>query len=310
MSQLYIILIHSIKIMNRLLVTGGSGFIGQNLLPIIDTGKYEVHCISSKKRTEASDIVWHHCNLMEQRELAKLFQEVQPSHLIHLAWSTEPGQYNLPDNFKWMEAGMNLLKLFQEYGGKRVLLAGSGVEYDWSYGQCSEETTPVSNETLYGACKNLLREYSHAFLKHHKISYAWCRLFFIYGPSENPLRLVPHVITSLLNGETATVRSGDLYRDYLYVKDYADSLLHVMESDFQGVVNIGSGEPNKIEYIANLIGEIIGRNELIKFERPARITNRTVVADTSILNNQIGWKPKMSVKESLVETIEWWKKNL
>ena len=68
--------------------------------------------------------------------------------------------------------------------------------------------------------------------------------------------------------------------------------------------------PNKIEYISNLVGELIGRKDLIKFEKPDKITTRTVVANTNILNNQIGWKPGMSLRDGFEETIEWWKKNL
>ena len=162
-------------------------------------------------------------------------RSVKPTHLLHLAWYVVPGKLiTAPENFAWVAASFDLVRRFAEPGGQRVAVCGSGYEYDWRYGYCSEELTPCVPDTVYGACKQALHEMVRSFAAGQGLSAAWGRVFFLYGPNEHPQRLVSSVIRSLLEGEPAPCSHGRQIRDYLHVQDVADGLVALLDSDVAG----------------------------------------------------------------------------
>ncbi len=104
-------------------------------------------------------------------------------------------------------------------------VCGSGYEYDWSYGYCTEGLTPCVPDTVYGACKHALHEMVRSYAAARQLSVAWPRVFFLYGPHEHPQRLVSSVVRALLRGEPAPCSHGRQIRDYMHVQDVADGLV-------------------------------------------------------------------------------------
>jgi len=191
--------------MKKVLVTGATGFIGQYCLPLLLERGFEVHAVTSKDLDEAeSDIYWYRADLLDSEQAKRVMAKVKPSHLLHLAWHTVPGEYwTSTENLRWVQASLDLLQNFVSHGGYRVVMAGTCAEYDWKWGFCSEDTTPLTPETLYGVCKHSLQSMLDAFSKQTGLSSAWGRIFFVYGPHEHPGRLVSSVIRSVLKGEPA-----------------------------------------------------------------------------------------------------------
>src|SRR5262249_4985499 len=147
--------------------------------------------------------------------VAAIINRVRPSHLLHLAWTTEPGSYwTSPDNVRWLEASLSLLRAFAAHGGERVVMAGTCAEYDWAEGICREYPTPLRPISVDGVCKNALREVSESLGTRLGLRTAWGRVFFLYGPHEHPRRLVASVIGSLLHGEPALCSEGTQRRDF------------------------------------------------------------------------------------------------
>jgi nucleoside-diphosphate-sugar epimerase len=297
--------------MSRVLVTGASGCVGRAAVPELVRRGWDVHAVSSREITNASpDVVWHRANLLDTTDVQRVVTAVRPTHLLHLAWYVAPGRWaSAPDNFAWVKASLDLLDAFRTAGGRRVVSAGSCLEYDWDFGYCSEASTPCAPHTIYGTCKHALERLTQAFSQAHGFSSAWGRIFFLYGPHEHPDRLIAHVVRSLLNGEPARCSHGNQIRDYLFVRDVANAFVALLESDVEGPLNVASGRPIALKDLVMRAGTRIGRPELVQLGAiPAAPTDAPlVVANVSRLHASLDWRPAFDLERGLDETIEWWR---
>lgn len=299
--------------MNKVLITGANGFIGCHCLDFLRKEKdFEIHAVTSKRPDEFHDeVIWHQVDLLDADRITLLMAKVHPSHLLHLAWYTVPGKYwNSNENIKWLEASLLLLRSFSIMGGERVVIAGTCAEYDWKYGYCTEETTPLSPIGLYGICKHSLQLVLDSFCRQTGISSAWGRIFFPYGPDDYANKLVPSVIRALLQSETAKCSSGNQLRDYIYVSDVAEAFVQLLKSDVKGPVNIATGNPIAIKEIVYKIAKKLNRTDLIQLgEVPISSEEPDLLAgNVKRLSNEVGWKPKYDLDQGLDKTISSWKK--
>src|SRR5450830_470974 len=210
--------------MKRVLVTGATGFVGRHALPLLVERGFDVHAVARAVPPHAdSRVTWHAADLLGGADVLRaLLEDSQPTHLLHLAWYAEHGKYwRSLENFRWTAASVELAHDFTARGGERLVATGTCAEYDWSGGVCSESSTPLAPSTPYGICKDALRRMLGALAVETKIGFAWGRVFFTFGPGEQPQRLVPSVIRSLLRGDEARTTHGRQVRDFLAVEDVA-----------------------------------------------------------------------------------------
>jgi nucleoside-diphosphate-sugar epimerase len=293
------------------LITGASGFIGQHCIePLLSRG-YEVHAVASPRSAAKSDrVTWHRADLLDPSRAVGLVSDVEPTHLLHLAWYVVPGKLiTSPENFAWTTSSLELVRAFGERGGQRFVGCGSAYEYDWSYGYCSEARTPAVPNTVYGACKQALNLMTAAFAAQTNLSAAWGRAFFLYGPQEQQDRLVASVIRSVLRGQDAKCSHGRQIRDYMHVQDVANGMVALLDSDVVGTVNISSGQATTLREIVSSIGRLVDRPELIKLGAiPARANDAPlVVGDNTRLVHEVGWSQQFGLEDGLRDTIDWWK---
>ena len=294
----------------RVLVTGASGFIGRSCVQILQERGWEIHAVARRRvDAGAGPVKWHTHDFLEPAATSRLLAEIRPTHLLHLAWYTAPKAYwTAPENMQWVAASLDLLRAFGEHGGTRVVMAGSCAEYEWEHELYSEQTTPCRPATLYGACKHGLDVIASRFAAQADLSYAWARIFFLYGPNEHPARLVASVARSLLNGERARCSPGTQARDFLHVEDAARALVQLLVSDIQGAVNIASGQAVTVRELASRIGNLLGRRDLIDFGALPGPTDEPPVirADVRRLTQEVGWHPQYNLDSGLHQTVEWW----
>jgi len=297
--------------MKRVLVTGATGCVGRHALPLLVARGWDVHALASKQAPPALDgVTWHRANLLDVNATGAVVRGVGASHLLHLAWYIAPSKWAAaPENFDWVEASLRLTQQFRAAGGTRLVTAGSCLEYDWSYGYCAESRTPCAPHTIYGTCKHALELLTTAMSADGRLSSAWGRIFFLYGPWEHPERLVASVIRALLTGEPARTSHGTQVRDYLYAGDVADAFVALLESEVTGPINVASGRAIALKDIVLRIGQLIGRPELIRLGAiPAAPTDvPLVVADTARLSSVLGWQPHVDLDRGLTTTIDWWR---
>lgn len=293
-----------------MLVTGANGFIGRRTLPLLLERGFEVHAVHHRgERGQTTGVEWHRADLLVSEEVEPLIDLVGASHLLHLAWYAVPGLYwDAPENTSWLEASLRLVERFAA-SGRRAVLAGTCAEYDWSFGYCSEHVTPLRPTTLYGTSKHKLHGVAAALSERLGLSLAWARIFFVYGPGEDPDRLVPSVVRALLRGEAAPCSEGSQVRDFLHVDDAAWALVRLLESDVEGPVNIASGRPVELRELLLSIGAAVGAPELLEFGKmPFRPGEPPLlVADVRRLANEVGWEERWTLQTGITETVEWWR---
>src|SRR5580692_8947410 len=272
----------------RVLVSGAGGFIGRWSVPALLRSGYEVHAVLSGNANrdvpeQLRGARVHFADLLDESAAAALMSQVQPTHLLHFAWIATPGLYwNSAENFRWLAASEHLLRCFGAQGGRRVMMAGSCAEYDWSRVEvCDELRSPLANEgaaasaasgslSPYAACKIALQAALTDFGRRQGVSTAWGRVFFQFGPHEHPDRLVPSVICNLLLNREAPCSHGRQIRSFLHVADVGEAFAAVLDSELEGPVNIGSDERVSLTDLVDRIGRQIGRSELLRLgARPA-----------------------------------------
>jgi nucleoside-diphosphate-sugar epimerase len=295
----------------RILITGATGFIGRHALGPLAAAGYEIHAATSRDSApQPASVEWHRIDLLQTDAVCKLIDEVKPTHLLHFAWYAVPGQYpTSSENLRWCNATTGLLDAFAVSGGRRAVFAGSCFEYDSRYGYCTEDLTPSMPVTLYGVCKNATRELVAGLARRFELSTAWGRIFHLFGPHEAQNRLVPSVIRSLLRGEVARCGHGRQVRDFLYVQDTADAFVALLESEVQGTVNIGSGEPIALRQLIETVAMLVGRPDLVKLGAlPPRADDPPLLlANVRKLREEVRWQRRFSLEEGLQHTISWWR---
>jgi len=250
-------------------------------------------------------------DLLDGATVAQQVRELRPELCLHLAWYVEPGKYaSALENMELLRASLRLAKTLAECGCKRLVATGSLFEYD-AAGTVTE-LSPTRSRHLYAASKLALFEALDLYCQLAGMELAWPRLFYQYGPYEHPHRLIPTVINSLLRSQKAELTPGEQVGDYLHVADTAAAIGAVARSSLTGPVNIGSGQPVRIRDIALLIGQLLGRPDLLVFgAKPYGVdAPMHLVADTTLLRRHTDWQPQFTLDTGLRQTIAWWKDQL
>jgi nucleoside-diphosphate-sugar epimerase len=202
-----------------------------------------------------------------------------------------------------------LMRTFGESGGERWVGAGTCAEYDWrAGGECDEVRTPLRPATLYGASKHALAELQSHLAVRLGMSFAWGRIFHLYGPGEPPQRLVPAVIRSLLAGSPAALTHGAQVRDFTHAEDVSAAFVSILGSDCEGALNIGSGERTTVRNVAEIIGNILSRKELLNFgaiDAGAEDPLKLVPAVDRLRST--GFVPRWSLGGGLEDAVRWWR---
>jgi nucleoside-diphosphate-sugar epimerase len=302
--------------MKTVLLTGAGGFVGRAAVrPLLDKG-FEVHAVTTKDlgRSHGS-LHSHQVDLLDHSAAERLISQIRPSYLLHCAWYVKHGNvWEAPENVEWLRASSLLLRSFVKHGGKRVVVSGTCAEYDWSgiEGDLSELSSPLRPATLYGRSKHELFLDLRSYAESVDLSYAWGRLFFVFGPFESEARFVPSMIRSLLKDREAECLFGENIRDLMYVNEAGSAFVELLDSEVRGPVNIASGTPQRLRDVALAIARSLDREDLLRFpsspaggDQPPRIA-----ADVARLRNEVKFQETGSFEMNLRETIGWWRDNL
>jgi nucleoside-diphosphate-sugar epimerase len=287
----------------RILVTGGTGFVGKHALEAL--GGMDLHATHIEEKPPPIDgVIWHRADLL--RDPADVMRRVQPTHVLHLAWYTVHGKFwTSEENLRWVSATIELMRAFR---GERFVGAGTCAEYAWEGAEpLNERTTPLAPKTLYGVSKDCVRRMLEAHAAARSMSWSWGRLFFLYGPEEHPDRFVASVLGALVRGETARCTHGTQVRDFMHAQDAGRAFAALLLSNVEGPVNIATGVAVTLRQIAERARALVGKGDVAFGAIPARADDPPfVVADASRLKQEVGFAPR-TLDEGLRDILAQWR---
>lgn len=257
--------------MTRVLITGATGFVGRQIIraldvegvalipvvrPSINASLFGVRRVERIVTTQ---------DIFSEDEDWWVAQCQGVDIVIHAAWYTMPGKYQQSAyNMDCLMGSLKLAKGATKAGVKRLVGIGTCAEYDQSHGVLKVDTA-LKPLTPYAAAKAALFYSLSQWLPAQSVSFAWCRLFYLYGEGEDELRLVPYIRRQLVKGEPAELTSGKQIRDFMDVVDAGKKIAEVALSDHNGPVNVCSGEPITVRQLAERIASEYGRYDLLQF---------------------------------------------
>ncbi len=297
---------------SRVLITGASGFVGQHAVRCFARAGWQVHGLARHAQPDTPGCQWHAGDMLDVGVHRPLLHRVAPTHLVHLAWTTQHGCYwSDPRNHDWVDASLALFKEFAHAGGRHAFMAGSCAEYDWSATALQTPGTPLRPATLYGRCKAALGQAAQDCATSLGIGFTWGRLFFPFGPGERAERLIPYLTHCLLSGETAATGPAQLERDFVYVEDLVDMIYLASERSHSGMLDLCSGVASSIGEVAEGIARRVGRPELLQLGRlRARAGDPDRIVGNGANLRALGWTPRFDLSQGLDRTVEWWRQKL
>jgi len=332
----YILIIAIIinKIMQKIIVTGGLGFIGSNLIELlihkkfnvinIDKVTYSSNFYNTKEYLKNSNYKFIKCDLNNKNKLSKIIFKHKPIGIFNLAAETHVDRsIDSPESFinNNIIGVFNLLEIFRKYSKFNKKTKLIHISTDEVYGDIlegrSHENFPYKPSSPYAASKAASDHLVSSYVRTYKIPAIVTNCSNNYGPKQHPEKLIPKLIYNILNNKSLPIYgNGKNSREWIYVKDHCEALIKVFQKGKIGeFYNIGSNKNlNNLEICKALIkvakkNHSIGSNVKIEFVKDRPGHDIRYALDSKKILKSLKWKTKVSFEKGLEKTFIWYLHN-
>lgn len=303
--------------MKRAIVTGATGFVGANLARrLLDDG-HEVHLLlrPEYQAWRIADIQphvhIHEIQLTDSESVTPLIRRIQPDWIFHLA---AYGAYASQTNVKQMLATnilstATLVEACLETGFESFINTGSSSEYGFK-NQAPTESDWLDPNSYYAVTKASATLFCRYTARSKGVSIPTLRLYSVYGPFEEPTRLIPTMIMRGLASQLPPLVNPDTARDYVYINDVMDAYLLAAarpSQDLGAVYNVGTGVQTSLREVVDVARRVLD----IPIEpewgsMPGRIWDTSVwVADPHAIQAALGWQPQHTFESGFQRSVAW-----
>ena len=320
--------------MKKIIVTGGLGFIGSNLIELLLENNFFV--INIDKITYSSNFYntlefKNHKNYkfiksdISDKKIKNIIFKYRPSCIYNLAAETHVDR-SIDDPKNFIHSNVfgvyNLLECFKEFTSKNKNSKFIHVSTDEVYGDIlrgrSSEGFTYKPSSPYAASKASSDHLVYSYFRTYKMPVIVTNCSNNYGPKQHPEKLIPKLIYNILNNKTLPIYgNGKNSREWIYVKDHCEALLKVYEKGKIGeFYNIGSNiNLNNIEITKNILNlskkkVSLGKNVKIKFVKDRPGHDFRYALNSNKIKKKLKWKPKMSFKKGINLTFNWYLENI
>ena len=310
--------------MKTILVTGGAGAIGSNLVRVLLEHGYEVVVLDDLSSGHASNLPesprlkFKKGSVVEDADLAAVFDRRYDLvfHLAALFANQNSVEHPQKDLLVNALGTLKVLERSQQTGVGRVVFSSSSCVYGGALGALSEDQPRDFRETPYGISKAMGEDYIHFYHEQHGVPMVILRYFNAYGPGEFPGRyrnVVPNFLGQAMLGKPLVITgTGDETRDFTYVRDTVEGTIAAAECPAANgqVINLGRGQETTIREIAERINALVGNKAGIEYQTRRswdHVSRRRASIDRA--QRLLNYDPKVPLQTGLELTYEWLKKN-
>lgn len=290
----------------KILVTGGSGFIGSHLVDQLEKEGYDVKVLDIVKPYRKG-IKFVKANILDYESLEKAIKGIDVIyHLV--AYQDISNAFNVPAEFMKVNTygALNVLEAARKNNVKRVIFSSSV----WVYSTVKEDfvtedtpLNPANANHLFTLSKLMSEAYIQSYKRFYNQDFTILRYGVTYGPRAKPNGLVPCFVKKLFNNEEITILGdGNQTRSLIHVKDIVEGNIVALKDIAKNkIYNLDGLKPISINEFLKLIQELFGKKAKIKYEKSKEGDYAGKVVSIEKAKKELGWVPKVSLKEGVKE---------
>jgi len=297
--------------MKKILIAGGTGFIGYHLTKKCLSLGWSVTSLSSKKpnkKKKLKNVKYLKINIKNRYRLSKIKKDFD--YIVNLA-----GYVDHSNKKKTLESHFigckNLASIFIDKKIKKFIQVGSSVEYGKLKSPHIENKKNLqSTYSVYGKAKLLSTKFLMDLNKKNNFPSTIIRLYLVYGPKQDINRVIPITIKNALEDKKFDCSQGLQHRDFTYIDDVVTAILKILKTKKTNgeIINVASGKPVKIRDLINKICFIVGAGKPIFGKIKMRKDEiKFLYPNIKKANRILNWRPNINLSEGLKKTIQYYK---
>lgn len=307
----------------KVLITGGAGFIGANLIRrLLGEGGFEIFVIEKEgvnfwRLEDIKDqIDITYVDLEDEAATKEGVDKIRPHIVFHLA-SSRGNAFAQGDPRTMIrvniEGTMNLIEALKSIRMASFTYASTSLEYKEKEGKLAEDDAQEPRN-FYALTKSTGGQVVKQYANMHHLPVVNVRLFNVYGYYEDSQNLIPSIVLGALRNQPIALSSPNNVRDFIFIEDVVDLFTRIItqEHAYRGeMFNAGSGEQHSIQEVVGTVEKVLGRRLDVRYgQRPSYYKEPKVfVADNTKAREAFGWEVKHSFASGIQRTIEWFEQN-
>ncbi len=318
----------------NIIVTGGLGFIGSNLINLLLKNKFRVinldkvsyssNFYNVKDFENIKNYKFVKCDINNKKKISNIFKKYKPVGIFNLAAETHVDR-SIDNPKKFIESNIlgvfNLLECFKKFSKKNKNSKLIHISTDEVYGDIlknrSKENDTYKPSSPYAATKASSDHLVYSYVRTYKINAIITNCSNNYGPRQHPEKLIPKIIYNCLNNKNIPLYGkGENSREWIYVNDHCNALLKVFKNGKAGeFYNIGSNINLNNLKITRLLIKIakqkikVEKNVKIKFVKDRPGHDFRYALNSNKIKKKLGWKASVRIKKGLEKTFKWYLDN-
>lgn len=307
--------------MKRVIITGATGFVGANLARRLLQEGHDLHLLvreghaTWRIREIREHVHLHPVRLHDAEAVEQIVCGIRPDWVFHLAvHGAYSAQTDLQQIVQTNILGtINLVQASLKAGFEAFVNTGSSSEYGFKDHPPSE-TEWLEPNSYYAVTKASTTLFCRYTAQSKNVRLPTLRLYSVYGPYEDPMRLIPTLILRGLEGELPPLVDPDIARDYVYVDDVNQAYLLAATCPDQepgAVYNVGTGAQTSLRQVVDVARRVLDIPVEPKWgSMPARVWDTTVwVSDNRKIRRELGWQPAFTFEQGFLKTVEWFREH-
>jgi|GEM_PF-469530 len=293
----------------KILITGGTGFIGMDLINLLYKHQFEIKVFSRSANSKLwpPGIMGYSGSISDFEKLKELID--WSDIILHLSCSTNPKLSKLDPEFEIINnliPSVKIIDYLKKYSQKKIIFISSGgTVYGDYYKNSIREDTQKIPTSPYGITKSTIEDYIQYYHRHYNLQFLIIRISNVYGPKKSSINsqgiISTLIINAINNNETNIWGNLENVRDYIYINDCVKGIMELIKINAKGIFNLGSGKGYPLSQVIKIIQNHFEHSIRIQYSGDEKCSKN--VLNIEKIASAINWKPEITLEEGIKLTI-------